>query len=179
MTYSEAQTLLVALGRSLNILNLEGRSLSSLLTQILIATSGLEHCPGSFLDDELAALLGLEVGVGGGDPGPAGEGPDLLTAESFAILAGTTVTNTGNSVVDGDLGLSPGTSVTGFPPGIVNGTQHITDAAAAQAQLDLTAAYLDAEGRTGGTIVAGNIGGRRSLRVFTNRLLRWQSLRAN
>lgn len=77
----------------------------------------------------------------------------------LAILAGTTITNTGGTVVNGDLGLSPGTSVTGFPPGIVNGTQHITDSEAAQAQLDLEAAYLDAEGRTGGTVIAGNIGG--------------------
>lgn len=158
MTYSEAQALLVAYGRSLNISGLEGRSLSNLLTTILISTSGLEHCLGSLLDNALAAAL-LDDGGLGGDPGPAGEGPDLLTAEDFAILAGSTVTNTGNSVVDGDLGLSPGTSVTGFPPGVVNGTQHITDATAAQAQLDLTAAYLDLEGRTGGTIVAGNIGG--------------------
>jgi hypothetical protein len=57
------------------------------------------------------------------------------------------------------LGLSPGSSVTGFPPGIVAGTQHITDVQAAQAQLDLTAAYLDLAGRPPGTVVAGNIGG--------------------
>lgn len=160
MTYSEAQAILVAYGRSLGILGLEGRSLSNLLTQILVSAADLSHCPGSLLDNLLASLLG----EGAGEPGPAGEGPDLLTAGLFAILAGSTVTNTGNSVVDGDLGLSPGTSVTGFfdidaGPGIVNGAFHITDAAAAQAQLDLTAAYLEAEGRTGGTIVAGNIGG--------------------
>lgn len=83
---------------------------------------------------------------------------EVLAAE-FAILAGTTVTNTGPTVIDGDLGLSPGTSVTGFPPGIVNGTQHITDSAAAQAQLDLTADYLALEGLAGATSVAGNLGG--------------------
>lgn len=77
----------------------------------------------------------------------------------FSVLGATTVTNTGLTVLSGDLGLSPGTSVTGFPPGIVLGTQHITDLAAAQAQVELTAAYLDLEGRTGATIVAGNIGG--------------------
>lgn len=157
MTYAEAQALLVAFGRSLNILGLEGRSLSNLIRTILTSATYLDRCEGSLLDNALTvALLGEDAL---GDPGPAGEGPDLLTAEDFAILAGSTVTNTGNSVVDGDLGLSPGTSVTGFPPGIVNGTQHVTDAEAAQAQLDLTAAYLDLEARTGGTIVAGNIGG--------------------
>jgi|SRR5579863_9511610 len=66
----------------------------------------------------------------------------LGTAASFAVLAGSTVTNTGPSVIRGNLGLSPGSAVTGFPPGIVNnGVQHVTDAAAGQAQLDLTTAY--------------------------------------
>lgn len=90
-------------------------------------------------------------------------GPESLVLEllgfGFAILAGTTVTNTGGTVVDGDLGLSPGSSVTGFPPGTVLGTQHITDSEAAQAQLDLTAEYLAAEGQAGGIPIAGNLGG--------------------
>lgn len=73
-------------------------------------------------------------------------------ADSFVILAGSTVANTGNSTVTGDLGLSPGTSVTGFPPGTVIGTQHSADAAAAQAKLDLTTAYNDAAGRTAVTV---------------------------
>jgi hypothetical protein len=63
-------------------------------------------------------------------------------------------------MVNGDLGLSPGTAVVGFPPGIVNGTIHAADPAAAQAQLDLTTAYNDAAGRTVGAItLAGNLGG--------------------
>src|SRR5204862_484411 len=79
---------------------------------------------------------------------------------TFAVLAGSTVTSTGATTVNGDLGLSPGTAVTGFPPGTVNGTIHAGDPAAAQAQLDLTTAYNDAAGRTVGAIgVAGNLGG--------------------
>lgn len=65
----------------------------------------------------------------------------LGTTSTFATLGGTTITNTGATVLNGDLGLSPGTSVTGFPPGTVNGTQFITDATAAAAQVDLTTLY--------------------------------------
>src|SRR5437867_8380556 len=92
----------------------------------------------------------------------AGQAPVALgAASSFAVLAASTVTNTGATTVNGDLGLSPGTAVTGFPPGTVNGTIHAGDPAAAQAQLDLTTAYNDAAGRTVGAIlVAGNLGGR-------------------
>ena len=86
--------------------------------------------------------------------------PNLGTAGSFAVLAASTVTNTGLSAINGDLGLSPGTAVTGFPPGMLAGTQHIADPTSAQAQLDLTAAYNDAAGRTVGAIMlAGNLGG--------------------
>ena len=63
--------------------------------------------------------------------------------------------------VTGDLGVSPGTAVTGFPPGILTGTLHAGDPTAAQAQLALTAAYNDAAGRSVGVIgLAGNLGGR-------------------
>ncbi len=65
----------------------------------------------------------------------------LGTADSFGVLGGSTVTNTGASVITGNLGVSPGTAVTGFPPGTVTLTIHSADAVAAQAQTDLTTAY--------------------------------------
>ncbi len=85
----------------------------------------------------------------------------LAGASNLAVLAGSAITSTGATTITGDLGLSPGSSVGGFPPGILNGTQHINDVTANQAKLDLTAAYNDAAGRTCTDIVtlSGNIGG--------------------
>ena len=68
--------------------------------------------------------------------------PSLGTAANFAVLAGSTVTNTGPTALIGDLGVSPGTAITGFPPGSRDrGTIHAGDAVAAQAEVDLTTAY--------------------------------------
>ncbi len=82
-------------------------------------------------------------------------------ASTLAILAGSAITNTGATAITGDIGLSPGTSVGGFPPGILNGTLHINDNIATQAKLDLTTAYNDAAGRSCADMVAlsGNLGG--------------------
>jgi hypothetical protein len=81
-------------------------------------------------------------------------------AGAFVVLAGSTVTNTGATALTGDLGVSPGTAVTGFPPGTLTGTKHAGDAMAATAMGDLTTAYNDAAGRTVAPIsVAGNLGG--------------------
>jgi hypothetical protein len=87
-------------------------------------------------------------------------GLNLGAATNFAILAGSTVTNTGNTQVTGDVGLSPGSGVTGFPPGIVNGSILINQPASNQAKNDLTAAYNDAAGRSTAPISeSGNLGG--------------------
>lgn len=75
--------------------------------------------------------------------------PSLGTAGSFAVLGGTTVTNTGTSVITGDLGVSPGAAVTGFPPGlVVGGVIHTADAVALQAQNDVTTAYNSLAGQS-------------------------------
>ncbi|MCR4279458.1 MAG: ice-binding family protein [Candidatus Zambryskibacteria bacterium] len=84
---------------------------------------------------------------------------NLGSASNFAVLAGSTITNTGSSVINGDLGLSPGTSVTGFPPGAVNGSQQVNNGQALQAQNDLTTAYNAAAGQTGAITIAGDLGG--------------------
>ena len=111
------------------------------------------------------ALIAGVVLVGGGVVGMraawAAQPPvGLGTATSFAVLAGTTVTNTGASVITGDLGVYPGSAVTGFPPGVVvNGKKHVADAVARGAQSDLTTAYNDAAGRTPATVVSKDLGG--------------------
>ncbi|MBI5539438.1 MAG: DUF3494 domain-containing protein [Bacteroidia bacterium] len=85
----------------------------------------------------------------------------LNTASGYAILAGSAVRNTGKTVITGNLGLSPGTSVGGFPSGILIGSEHINDESANQAKNDLSTAYYDAAGRMTEDLVklSGNIGG--------------------
>jgi ice-binding like protein len=85
----------------------------------------------------------------------------LGAAGNFEVLAGTTVTNTGATVVHGNLGVSPGSAVTGFPPGKVTGMIDKADTAAALAQKALVTAYHNGMGRTNCPVsVAGNIGGK-------------------
>ena len=78
------------------------------------------------------------------------DGPvNLGNADSYGVLGWSTVTNTGVTNISGDVGVYSGSSLTGFPPGvIVNGTQHVTDAHAQQAQSDATTAYNVAAGLT-------------------------------
>jgi hypothetical protein len=107
------------------------------------------------------ALVVVGVAWSGASPAYAADPILLGTADSFAVLAGSAVTNTGASVVSGDLGVSPGTAVSGFPPGLVNnGTQHVSDAVALQAQNDLTTAYLQAASAPTDTDLTGtDLGG--------------------
>jgi hypothetical protein len=72
----------------------------------------------------------------------------LGTVNPFVVLGGTKVTNVGPSVLNGNLGISPGTELEGFgPPAVINGSTHATNKVAAQAQLDLTTAYDAAAGQ--------------------------------
>jgi uncharacterized protein with beta-barrel porin domain len=94
-----------------------------------------------------AAALGL-MGAALSSPSHA-QAPPLGTAATFGVLAGTTVTNTNTpTIISGNVGVSPGSAVTGFPPGIVvGGTIHAGDAVALQAQSDDVIAYLNLAGR--------------------------------
>ena len=86
----------------------------------------------------------------------------LSSAANFEALAGSTVTNTGPTIITGgNLGLSPGSAVTGFPPGTLTppAVMHVTDPTAAQAELDLTTAYLYTAGLPGGAVLPGDMSG--------------------
>src|SRR6202048_626102 len=92
------------------------------------------------------AALGL-MGAALTSPSHA-QAPPLGTAASFGVLAGSAVTNTGSSVISGNVGVSPNNVVTGFPPGtVVGGTIHENDGLAIQAQLDDVAAFTALSGR--------------------------------
>ena len=102
---------------------------------------------GSLLAAPLALSAQAPVGLG--------------TAGNFAVLAGSTVTNTGPSVISGSVGLAPGSAVTGFPPGIViAGTTQVANGVALQAKNDLVTAYNDAAGRSSTATVSGDLAGR-------------------
>jgi ice-binding like protein len=123
----------------------------------------------------LAAVLGMALGAriatshGAGLSVAGSSSPSTVcgqtkvtlgAAANFRILAGTTITNTGSSKVKGNIGVSPGSAVTGFPPGTVTGTIHKADTAAANGEFALKTAYKNAMGRTNCPVsVAGNIGG--------------------
>lgn len=102
----------------------------------------------------LAVALGLQQ-----SPAFAATPVGLGTATSYSVLAGTTVTNTGLTTLQGDLGVSPGSAITGFPPGVSTGAVHAADAVALQAQSDVITAYNNAAGQPLNTSVSGDLVG--------------------
>lgn len=84
---------------------------------------------------------------------------NLGTTSTFAVLAGSTITNTGPTTITGDIGLHPGTEFTGQASVTLDGAVHLTDAVAEQAKVDLVTAYDDAAGRTPVTRIATELGG--------------------
>ena len=99
-------------------------------------------------------------------PALAASQPNLGTAASFAVLAGSTITNTNPittpTTINGDVGVSPGNALTGFPPGVINGTIHLADPVSLQAQKDLKAAYNNAAGQAANANLTGmDLGGKK------------------
>lgn len=97
---------------------------------------------------EFVAGLGL-IMMFGIARASAQSAPSLGSAQSFAVLAGSTVTNTGASTISGDVGVSTGSAITGFPPGVIlSGTTHSNDSLAIAAQSSLTTAYNTLAGQS-------------------------------
>jgi Ice-binding-like len=110
----------------------------------------------------LAGTTAALIGIGGpvsASTGMATAALSLGAAANFAVLAASTVTNTGNTTINGDVGLSPGTATTGFPPGRVNGTIYAADSVASQAQLAVTAAYNAISNRKTTAVIPVELGG--------------------
>ena len=137
-------------------------NLLSGVTYTATITTGAKDVPGSALSANyvwtFTTLTIANVIVNQGTVMPV---VPLAGASNFAILGGSAITSTGATTITGDLGLSPGSSVGGFPPGILTGTQHINDNIVNQAKIDLTTAYTNAAARTSTDIVtlSGNVGG--------------------
>jgi hypothetical protein len=109
----------------------------------------------------VSGAVGLSVlSLLGPSAASAAEAPvGLGTVASYSVLGGQAVTNTGPSLLGADLGVSPGTAITGFPPGLALGAIHAADAAAAQAQSDLVLAYNDTASRAPTSSIAGDLVG--------------------
>lgn len=111
---------------------------SALSCSVLLGMSAVAGIPAAFAAE-------AKVGLG--------------TSGSYSVLGGQSVTNTGSSILAQDLGVNPGTSITGFPPGLVLGTTHAADAQAVLAQSDLVSAYDDAASRTPTARIMGDLAG--------------------
>ena len=106
------------------------------------------------------AVAGLLPGMLGSQSAQAiGTAVDLGTAGSYSVLAGQSVSNTGPSKLGADLGVNPGTALTGFPPGEVLGNVHATDAHSLQAQSDLTIAYNALAAQADDSQITADLGG--------------------
>jgi hypothetical protein len=113
------------------------------------------------------AALAAALLVGAASSAVAAPTPmvDLGTASTYAVLSGASVGNTVSAVgaphttLRGDLGVKANTDPTGFPPGVVTGTQNVGNTAASNAHADLVAAYTEVAARPNGVPLAGALAG--------------------
>jgi hypothetical protein len=115
--------------------------------------------PGTFVNTVRATsggISGFATAIVTATPLP---GPSLGTAATYGILAGTTVTCVTGGTINADVGVSPGSTTTGFPPCTITGATHLADATAATAQGDLTTAYDALVAMACGTTISADLGG--------------------
>ena len=118
-----------------------------------LSGNALASGPASTPPDPWSFTTGATTGAGGPPT------INLGSAGSFAVMATASITSTGPVVINGNVGLAPGTSQ-GIPPAQVNGTIHVNDPIVTQAQADLLAAFNDATSRsTNAQTLPGNMGG--------------------
>jgi hypothetical protein len=89
----------------------------------------------------------------------AATSPSLGSASSFAILAGSGITNTGTTVINGDIGTFPTTTITGLSTMTINGTNHAGDAVVQSAKTDLVTVYNNVAGQTTTSAIVADLGG--------------------
>jgi ice-binding like protein/Big-like domain-containing protein len=130
-------------------------TLTANTTYTIHVTTGVEDMGFQHLGAPFSETFTTGPCTGGGVP-PVALCPFI---GSFAVLAGSTVTNTGPTAISTDVGVSPGTAVTGFPPGTVVGVIQKGSELAAQGQSALAAGYDDAESRAVSTAVSGDLAG--------------------
>ncbi|MEX2117276.1 MAG: ice-binding family protein [Bacteroidota bacterium] len=128
----------------------------------ILAYAGITFATGASLEGRALArteAVTLQTNVIGGTlASPLLPGVFLGTAANFKVLAGTKIINTGFTSITGDIGVSPGTEITGFPPGTF-GVQYPGDATSAAAQVDLHAAYDSTVARTADSTLSTDLGG--------------------
>jgi type VI secretion system secreted protein VgrG len=120
------------------------------------------HAGGNVKRWQLYGLLIFSISALSLNAGPITP-VNLGAASSFAVLGSATVTNTGSTTLNGDLGLSPGTSITGLAAITLNGALHQTDGVAQQAQTDAMAAYITLSAMAPSTTLTGDVGAGRIL----------------
>jgi hypothetical protein len=131
------------------------------LTQYTTYIAVISAAARDLAGNAIAADFSWSFTTGGLLPGPATV--DLDCTSNFSLLSGASVNSTGNTIVNGDLGISPGSALTGFPPGqVLNGSIHLSNVLAQGAKLCMTTAYNDAAARTLNviTLTDGELGGR-------------------
>ena len=129
----------------------------------IMAYTTITFATGASLEGRALALtesVTLESNtIGGTASSPINAEIFLGTAANFKILAGSRINNTGLTVVNGDIGVSPSTIIIGFPPGTLTGVRYPGDATSAAAQLDLKAAYDSISARIVDANITAQLGG--------------------
>ena len=128
----------------------------------IMAYAGITFATGASLEGRALARtesVTLQSNtIGGTGDSPVRAGVFLGTAANFKVLAGSKIKSTGATAVTGDIGVSPSTEITGFPPATLTGVQHPGNATSEAAQVDLKAAFDTTASRTADSTITTQLG---------------------